>query len=428
MKGRRVQKVLAAVLAVAMVLPMTAIPAKAEEAEEVTYKLYPNPQEMTYQDGSYILKKNVNVIYDEDIDDATKARLEETAELKGLNVTESDAEKSGATNIYVGVYGSDGTVDDQIVDEYAVDTSLFDHTDSYFLKSDNNTIAVLGKDTDASFYGLTTLYHVLAQTESLSIRNFTIEDYADVVSRGFIEGYYGNPWSTEDRVNLMTWGGYYKLNAYFYAPKDDPKHRANWDELYTDEELESKIRPLAEAGNASKCRFVYALHPFPSGNNFRFDTDAHYNEDLAKLKAKFKQVIDAGVRQIAILADDFVNPGAANEVRLLNDMSTWLAEVKQEYPDMKMTLPFVPYDYMGNGSSSELQTLKSVPENVQIVMTGGRVWGEVTNNFTTTFTNNVGRGPFMWINWPCSDNSHKHLIMGGNSTFLHGGVDASKIQ
>lgn len=46
----------------------------------------------------------------------------------------------------------------------------------------------------------------------------------------------------------MTWGGYYKLNAYFYAPKDDPKHRANWDELYTDEELESKIRPLAEAG------------------------------------------------------------------------------------------------------------------------------------------------------------------------------------
>ena len=32
MKGRRVQKVLAAVLAVAMVLPMTAIPEKAEEA------------------------------------------------------------------------------------------------------------------------------------------------------------------------------------------------------------------------------------------------------------------------------------------------------------------------------------------------------------------------------------------------------------
>ena len=69
--------------------------------------------------------------------------------------------------------------------------------------------------------------------DSLTIRNFEIEDYADVVSRGFIEGYYGNPWSTEDRVNLMKWGGYYKLNAYFYAPKDDPKHRTQWDVLYT---------------------------------------------------------------------------------------------------------------------------------------------------------------------------------------------------
>ena len=61
-------------------------------------------------------------------------------------------------------------------------------------------------------------------------------------------------------------------------------------------------------------------------------------------------------------------------------------------------------------------------------MTGGRVWGEVTNNFTSTFTNNVGRGPFMWINWPCTDNSKKHLIMGGYDTFLHPGVEPSKIQ
>ena len=246
------------------------------------------------------------------------------------------------------------------------------------------------------------------------------------MSRGFIEGYYENPWSTEDRVNLMKWGGYYKLNAYFYAPKDDPKHRTQWDELYTEEELKTKIRPLAEAGNESKCRYVYALHPFPSGNHLRFDE--HYKEDLAKLQAKFKQVIDQGVRQIAILADDFWNPGGQNGLRLLNDMTDWLKEVKKEYPDMKMTIPYVPYDYMGNGSSQELQILKQAPDNVQIVMTGGRVWGEVTDNFTSTFTNNVGRGPFMWINWPCTDNSKKHLIMGGYDTFLHPGVEPSKIQ
>ena len=35
---------------------------------------------------------------------------------------------------------------------------------------------------------------------------------------------------------------------------------------------------------------------------------------------------------------------------------------------------------------------------------------------------------FHMINWPCTDNSKKHLIMGGYDTFLHPGVEPSKIQ
>lgn len=426
MAGRVIKRLLAGVLTVAVVIPGNFVPAQAAEEPQEDYLIYPNPHKVEYQEGDYILGKELNVIYDKGIDEATKNRLQEAADLKGIEVNEAEQPKEGATNVYVGVHGQDGTAEDYITEEYQPEDSLFGKADSYFLASDENVISVLGKDADSAFYGLTTLYHVFAQMDSLTIRNFEIEDYADVVSRGFIEGYYGNPWSTEDRVNLMKWGGYYKLNAYFYAPKDDPKHRTQWDQLYTEEELANKIRPLAEAGNESKCRFVYALHPFPQGNHLRFDDN--YEADLAKLQAKFKQVIDQGVRQIAILADDFWNPGGPNGVRLLNDMTAWLEEVKKQYPDMKMTIPYVPYDYMGNGSSAELQELKKAPANVQIVMTGGRVWGEVTNNFTSTFTNNVGRGPFMWINWPCTDNSKKHLIMGGYDTFLHPGVEPSKIQ
>ena len=161
-------------------------------------------------------------------------------DIKGLSISTSDElidnEKSEqkVTNILIGIKDSNGYVDNYVKNNYSVGNNLFDKTDSYFLKVDNGTVIILGKDTDAAFYGLTTLYHVFNQLEGRTIRNFEVEDYADVVSRGFIEGYYGNPWSTEDRVNLMKWGGYYKLNAYFYAPKDDPKHRTQWDELYTD--------------------------------------------------------------------------------------------------------------------------------------------------------------------------------------------------
>lgn len=400
--------------------------------ENTEYEIYPSPQSIEYEEGSFSFDNGVNVVYESSIDIYTKARLENEilkANNIGYEVSSSNAVIDGKTNILVGIEGS-GEFVDKYAEKYTLSTeNLFSKIDSYFLAADNNIITVLGKDTDAAFYGLTTLYHVVNQINNNRIRNFKIEDYANVVTRGFIEGYYGNPWSVEDRSDLMTYGGYYKLNAYFYAPKDDPKHRVQWRSLYTEDEL-TWIKQLADAGNASKCRFVYGIHPFPGNDPFGINKNEDgYQKDLTDLKAKLKQVIDQGVRQVAILADDFANPGGELGLRLVNDITTWLeTEVKSQYPDMKTTLPYIPFDYMGNGSSNEFTSLKQAPENVQLVMTGGRIWGEVTQNFSQTFKNNTGRAPYYWINWPCSDNSKKHLIMGGNDTFLHPGVDPTLIE
>lgn len=422
-------KFLKAFLAFAMVFTsmLTAVDVHAAPATE-EYEIYPNPQAILYKDTHTTLTSEVNVVYEEGVDADTKARLTETLAQKDITVSSSDAIVEGKTNVLVGIHESTKYVDQYVKDHITVNkTDLFTKKDAYMLHVENNVITVLGKDSDSAFYGLTTLYHIVSQMPEMTMRDLHIEDFADIVSRGFIEGYYGNPWTTQDRIDLMTWGGYYKLNSYFYAPKDDPKHRVQWRQLYSEQEINEKIKPLAEAGNASKCRFVYALHPFPHEDFIKFENT--YEKDLADLKAKFKQVIDAGVRQIAILADDFHNPGGPNGKRLLEDMTNWLKdEIIPVYPDMKLNIPYVPYDYMGNGSGAELQALKNAPENIQLVMTGGRVWGEVSQNFTNTFTGNVGRGPYLWINWPCTDNSKKHLIMGGYSDFLHPGVNPENIQ
>ena len=409
-------KLIAIVLCVAMIGSYLPMMVHAEEAGAATteYALYPTPHAITYNEGSFELTA-INAIYGDGIDEYTKARLEETAALLDLSV-----EASGKTDVYVAIYGSGDEVEQYILDNYTVDASLFTKTDANFVAVNNGEIVVLGKDTDSAFYGLTTIYQIFGQLEGKEIRNLTINDYADVASRGFIEGYYGNPWSTEDRINLMTWGGYYKLNSYFYAPKDDPKHNAKWRELYTEEEIETLIKPLADAGNASKCRFVYALHPYMHNPI----TNSNYDTGMAAMKAKFTQVIEAGVRQIAILADDAANQGSAHYTRMLTDMTAWIQEMQAEYPDLKILLPFCTEEYMSNGKSY----YADFPENVQIVMTGGRVWGEVSNSFTNTFYNNVGRGPYLWINWPCTDNSKNHLIMGGYTTFLQPGVDPSKLE
>lgn len=441
MKKRMIAKLLA--VAAVMLACLGGLAPFSAYADDVAaeYKLYPTPHSMVYGDGSQTLRNKASVLTESGIDADTVSRLDEALALKSITAKNVDAvpSKSTVTTVLVGVKGSGGAVDtyvDQLVQngKLSYTDGLFDHSDSYLLASlpsdgtEPDRVIVLGKTTDAAYYGLTTLYQILQQTPDAKLRTFTMSDYADVVTRGFIEGYYGNPWSTQDRVNLMQWGGYYKLNAYVYAPKDDPKHNSKWRELYTEQELTEKIEPLAEAGNTSKCRFVFALHPFM----YNPITSSNYDSSVAILKEKFTQVMDHGVRQIAILADDAGNQGSTLYTRLCNDMTDWLHEKQAEknadgtlkYPGLKDTLIFCPVNYMGWGES----WYANLPKTVQVINTGGRVWGKVDNNFTSSFTNNSGVAPFMWINWPCTDNSKSTLSMGGYENALGTDVQPGKVQ
>lgn len=417
MKWRKFLAILLA-LSILCSLPITTALAADEDTEETEYELYPLPQEITYGTDNSNLPSTVNAYFDDGIDKYTVDRAEQALSHGGLTMSRVDAAENA--QLIVEIYDADGT--NNAIFGTTVDSTLFTKIDAYLLVIAGNKVGVLGKDTDAAFYGLTTLQQILDQATGGVVRNLTIQDWADVASRGFIEGYYGNPWSTEDRAELMRWAGNFKLNSYFYAPKDDPKHNARWYERYTDEELEAKIKPLAEAGNASKCQFVYALHPFMSSAI----NQSNYSEKIEQLKAKFEQVMGAGVRQIAVLADDAGNQGNDLYIQLMTDLVNWVSsdEMQEKYPGLKTTIPFCPVQYGGNGES----WMSGMPQEVPIVMTGGRIWGEVTDNFTNTFYNNVGRGPYMWINWPCTDNSKRHLIMGGYTTFLHPGVSPEKIQ
>ena len=418
---------------------MLGAPSTARAAEG-DYQIYPTPQAISYATGEVKLEKDVTTVVESGIDAETKARLDETLKLKGMKAAANEAVPQGkGTAVLVGIKGSKGAVDahvDKLVKEgkLSYTDGLFDKTDAYLLAAlpaqgdDPSQIIVLGRDTDAAFYGLTTLYQIFQQVEGDTLRALTVSDYADVITRGFIEGYYGNPWSTEDRVNLMNWGGYYKLNAYVYAPKDDPKHNAKWQEPYTAEEIEQKVKPLAAAGNRSKCRFVFALHPFMRDPI----TAANYDTYVPKMKAKFKQVIDAGVRQIAILADDAGDQGADLYKKLLEDTTQWLHELQKEknpdgslkYPGLKDTLIFCPVHYMGHGED----WYKDLPKNVQVVNTGGRVWGKIDKNFADAFKNTSGVSPFMWINWPCSDNDKDALHMGGHDNFLGSDLKPGQVE
>jgi|GEM_PF-546981 len=397
-------------------------------AATVPYTIYPNPHEVHYHNEQFEVSKTINIVYESKVDSYTKKRVEEVLAVKNINFTVSNSIVEDTTNFLVGIYKSNEYVDNYFESQQLIDAAILAKLDANIVSIDNNVIAVLGKDVDSAFYGVTTVKHIFKQMNDRTIEALTIKDYADVKGRGFIEGYYGEPWSNEDRADLMTFGGEFKMNSYIYAPKDDPKHNSKWREAYTEDEL-LKISKLAEAGNASKTRFVYTLHPFMY-NAIRFNTEENYQADLTIIKTKFIQLLNAGVRKFGILADDAGVPaqGAQTYVKLMIDLSNWLIEQQSTYEGLVTDMIFCPNDYMGWGDSAQIQTLKQLPESVSIVQTGGRVWGEVSNKFTQDFTNNAGRGPYLWINWPCTDNSKKHLIMGGNETFLQPNVDPANIE
>lgn len=74
---------------------------------------------------------------------------------------------------------------------------------------------------------------------------------------GVVEGFYGRPFTSDQRRDLFKKLKEFGSNLFVYAPKDDYKHRASWRELYTVEEGEH-LQGLISAAKSSgiDCEFA----------------------------------------------------------------------------------------------------------------------------------------------------------------------------
>lgn len=100
-------------------------------------------------------------------------------------------------------------------------------------------LLVLGENTDATFCGLASLEQML-DNGIADLETVTINDYADLKERGIIEGFYGKPYSSSVRKDLLRFMMRYKMNCYVYGPKSDPYHSGKWGEPYPTELTESQ--------------------------------------------------------------------------------------------------------------------------------------------------------------------------------------------
>ena len=148
---------------------------------------------------------------------------------------------------------------------------------------------------------------------------------------GVIEGFYGPPWSWAARAEVMTWCADRDLPDYVYAPKDDPKHREQWRELYDRDELVA-FEAFAGAGGH---RLGFAISP---GLSMGYD-DA---DDRAALAAKVDQVVSVGAAFVVLALDD-IPFGGGPQGEAHARVTTWL----REHLGDRAHLSMVPTEYVG---------------------------------------------------------------------------------
>lgn len=287
---------------------------------------------------------------------------------------------------------------------------------------------VAGADEAGLFYGRQTLLDLIAHSPE-GLPGLTIRDWPALPWRGVIEGFYGRPWSHQDRMEHLRFSGRVRLNSFVYAPKNDPYHRDRWREPYPPAEL-ARIGELAAEAAAQHVHFCYALSPALS---MRFTDDAEHEA----LAAKAEQLWQAGIRSFALLFDDvpteLTDPadvavfgadaggsGAAHGMVCARFRDGFLLPHGITEP-----LAMCPTDYAGYADSPYRERLAAtLPVDAVVFWTGSDiVVGEVTRADIDAAAASYSRQLVLWDNFPVNDFDRTRLFLGplqGRTTELGG--------
>ena len=93
---------------------------------------------------------------------------------------------------------------------------------------------------------------------------------------GYIEGYYGRLLGFAERARILARLQELGMNAYFYAPKDDPYHRLHWRADYPQDWLKN-WRDFTATAKTHGIRVIAGLAP---GLDFSFDSSGEGDLDI----------------------------------------------------------------------------------------------------------------------------------------------------
>lgn len=235
---------------------------------------------------------------------------------------------------------------------------------------------------------------------------------------GVVEGFYGRPWTQDERFELFDLMGEFGLDTYFYAAKDDPRHRACWRDRYTAVEADDIAR-LIHACRQRSLRFVYGLAP---GLDIRYGQEA----ELTLLRARFEQLLALGCQHFALLFDDIPDRLDAEDLErwgslakaqchVANTMQAWL---RQHRPEARFL--FCPTAYCGRmsdaglGGSGYLSAIgESLSPAIDVLWTGPEIVSrEIAAAHLAGVRQQLRRKPILWDNLHANDYDGRRFYCG----------------
>jgi hyaluronoglucosaminidase len=268
-------------------------------AQPVTLpELFPEPVSVTLGKGSFPLGSSVVLVVAPGVEPETVALVRTILASAGVDAVTTARQlpkAPGRPHIVLGT-GDAAIIRDALA---RTGTTRNRNAEGYTIASmasginGGGIVTLAGHDASGLFYAVQTFRQLVRRP---TLPALVIQDHPAMPIRGTIEGFYGAPWTMEDRAKHLDFLATAKANTYVYSPKDDPFARDRWREPYPAATL-SSLGTLVSAARRNHVDFVYAISPGPT---VCFSDP----KDQQALERKFEALRGIGVHSFYVALDD----------------------------------------------------------------------------------------------------------------------------